>query len=98
VKSGKKNSEEIHPENTTKKKGCIMKAQITEPISERIKIPLRKSAGTMKELIDDSAVKLRKELRRFPDKIMGQHRHVTYCGTIDYAAFYQVYYSPGYNA
>ncbi len=71
-----------------------MTAQITEPVSERIKIPLQKSARTMKELIDDSAAKLREELSRFPDKIMGQHRHVTYCGTINYSAIYQVYYSP----
>ncbi len=66
------------------------------PETEKISIPLLKNAKTMKELIDDSAAKLREELRRFPDKIMGQHRHVTYCGTIDYSAFYQVYYSaPG---
>lgn len=70
-----------------------MTARITEPVSERIKIPLKKSAKTMKEVIDDAAAKLREELTRFPDKIMGKHRHVTYRETVDYSAIYLVYYS-----
>lgn len=68
------------------------------PVEENILIPLLKNAKSMKELVDDAGSRLRQELTRFPDKIHGKRRSVSYCGTINGDAVYRVSYTGHYSA
>lgn len=62
---------------------------------EKFFVPLLRNARTMKELVDDAGARIRKELKRFPEKTQGNRRSVSYCGTVNGNAVYQVSYMYG---